>query len=109
MLGAPWCGGAILSFFGVSIAALRVAGGLIVASFAWQLLHAPEKREVAKHGQAQEAEGLDAIAFFPLTLPFTDRARHHLRRGRDRGHSSGGRPAMSPSYWRPPPPQLRWL
>lgn len=71
MLGALWCGGAILSFFGVSIAALRVAGGLIVASFAWQLLHAPEKREVAKHGQAQEAEGLDAIAFFPLTLPFT--------------------------------------
>ncbi|MDB5557401.1 MAG: family transporter [Enterovirga sp.] len=71
MLGALWCGGAILAFFGVSIAALRIAGGLIVASFAWQLLHAPEKREEAKQGQAQESEGLEAIAFFPLTLPFT--------------------------------------
>jgi multiple antibiotic resistance protein len=71
MLGALWCGGAILSFFGVSLAALRIAGGLIVASFAWQLLHEPEKREEAKTGQAQEAEGLEAIAFFPLTLPFT--------------------------------------
>lgn len=71
MLGALWCGGAILSFFGVSLAALRIAGGLIVASFAWQLLHAPEKREEAKQGEAQGAEGLDAIAFFPLTLPFT--------------------------------------
>ena len=71
MLGALWCGGAILSFFGVSLAALRIAGGLIVASFSWQLLHAPEKREETKQGQAQESEGLDAIAFFPLTLPFT--------------------------------------
>ncbi|NNM72207.1 MarC family protein [Enterovirga aerilata] len=71
MVGALWFGGAILSFFGVTIAALRIAGGLIVASFAWQLLHQPEKREEAKTGQAQEAEGLEAIAFFPLTLPFT--------------------------------------
>lgn len=71
MLGALWCGGAILSFFGVSLAALRIAGGLIVASFAWQLLHAPEKREEVKQGQAQEADRLEAIAFFPLTLPFT--------------------------------------
>ena len=71
MLGALWFGGAILSFFGVSLAALRMAGGLIVASFAWQLLQAPERREEVKQGQAQEAEGVDAIAFFPLTLPFT--------------------------------------
>lgn len=71
MLGALWFGGAILSFFGVSLAALRIAGGLIVASFAWQLLHQPEKREEAKAGQAQEAGGLETIAFFPLTLPFT--------------------------------------
>ena len=71
MLGALWLGGAILGFFGVTLAALRMAGGLVVASFAWQLLQAPERREGVKQGQAQEAEGLDAIAFFPLTLPFT--------------------------------------
>ena len=71
MLGALWFGGGFLSFFGVSLAALRMAGGLIVASFAWQLLQAPERREEVKQEQAQDSEGLDAIAFFPLTLPFT--------------------------------------
>ncbi len=71
MLVALWAGGPILSFFGVSLAALRLAGGLIVASLAWQLLHQPEKREGAKTDQAQESEGLEAIAFYPLTLPFT--------------------------------------
>ena len=71
MLGALWLGSAVLTFFGVSLAALRIAGGLIVASFAWTLLQTPERREEQKQEQASRAEGLDEIAFFPLTLPFT--------------------------------------
>lgn len=71
MLGALWAGAAILSFFGVSLAALRIAGGFIVASFAWTLLQTPERREEVKQEQASQAEGIEAIAFFPLTLPFT--------------------------------------
>ena len=38
MLGALWGGAYVLSFFGISLSALRIAGGLIVAASAWRLL-----------------------------------------------------------------------
>jgi len=71
MLGALWGGAYILNFFGVSLSALRIAGGLIVASRAWSLLGAPEQNEVRKHEQASQSEGCDDVAFYPLTMPFT--------------------------------------
>lgn len=71
MLGALWAGAYVLSFFGVSLAALRIAGGLVVASRAWALLSAPERIEERKQEQAGHAEGEDEVAFFPLTMPFT--------------------------------------
>ncbi|KQT78473.1 MarC family protein [Methylobacterium sp. Leaf466] len=72
MLAALWAGAPILNFFGVSLAALRIAGGLVVGASAWTLLRAPEAREARKHAEAQEPAGnLAEIAFFPLTLPFT--------------------------------------
>lgn len=89
MLGALWAGTPILSFFGVSLAALRIAGGLVVMSSAWTQLNRPEAREARKHAEAsgsgdrkaaelaQEIRAetppgaLTDIAFFPLTLPFT--------------------------------------
>jgi multiple antibiotic resistance protein len=73
MLAALWAGAPILNFFGVSLAALRIAGGLFVAAFAWTLLTAPEKREARKHAEAEPeaGENLAEVAFFPLTLPFT--------------------------------------
>lgn len=71
MLVSLWVGASILNFFGVSLAALRIAGGLIVTASAWRLLQTPEQQEERKQQQASEAEGIDAVAFFPLTLPFT--------------------------------------
>lgn len=71
MLGALWFGAWLLSFFGITLAALRLAGGLVVAFFAWQLLQAPEEREGMKEEQALGAQGVDDVAFFPLTMPFT--------------------------------------
>jgi len=73
MLSALWAGAPILNFFGVSLAALRIAGGLVVAASAWTLLTAPEAREARKHAEAQGSrpDNLAEIAFFPLTLPFT--------------------------------------
>lgn len=71
MLGALWLGAWLLGFFGVSIAALRLAGGLVVVSLAWQLLQTPEEREERKESQALPAQGVSDVAFFPLTLPFT--------------------------------------
>ena len=71
MLGALWGGAYVLSFFGISLSALRIAGGLIVAASAWRLLQSPELQEERKQEQASEAEGIDAVAFYPLTMPFT--------------------------------------
>jgi len=48
MLGALWGGAYILAFFGVSLAALRIAGGVFVATRAWSLLQAPETTEERK-------------------------------------------------------------
>ncbi|HYZ63536.1 MAG TPA: MarC family protein [Acetobacteraceae bacterium] len=73
MLVALWGGSYVLAFFGISLAALRVAGGLVLTGFAWELLGAPEHRESRKQAQASEAGSgaPDDVAFFPLTLPFT--------------------------------------
>ena len=71
MLVALWGGAYVLSFFGISLSALRIAGGVVVAVNAWSLLQAPETTEARKQRQAAEAEGIDAVAFFPLTIPFT--------------------------------------
>ena len=42
LLASLWLGGYILNFFGVSLSALRIAGGLVVAVLAWCLLMHPE-------------------------------------------------------------------
>jgi multiple antibiotic resistance protein len=84
MLGALWAGTPILNFFGVTLAALRIAGGLVVMSSAWTQLNRPEAREARKQAEASGSTdrgaaapsepapaALSEIAFFPLTLPFT--------------------------------------
>jgi len=71
MLGALWAGSYVLALFGISLAALRIAGGLVLSLFAWELLNAPERRDGRKQEQAADAGAADDVAFFPLTLPFT--------------------------------------
>jgi multiple antibiotic resistance protein len=72
LLGSLWLGSYILAFFGVSMGALRVAGGLVVAIRAWGLLMEPEVYEDRKATDAAPAQGADDdVAFFPLTMPFT--------------------------------------
>lgn len=70
MLVALWAGSYVLSFFGISLAALRIAGGIVLSLFAWELLGAPERRQDRKKEQVSDTGGED-VAFFPLTLPFT--------------------------------------
>ena len=72
LLGSIWLGGYILTFFGISLGALRIAGGLVVAFRAWQLLMQPEVHEDRKANDAAGArQPIDEVAFFPLTMPFT--------------------------------------
>ena len=48
-----WFGSMVLSLFGITVNALRVAGGLVVAVRAWDLLNSPENVEAQKEKQAQ--------------------------------------------------------
>jgi multiple antibiotic resistance protein len=71
MLGSLWIGAYVLNFFGVSLSALRIAGGFVIAISAWALLNKPEQNEERKQEQASHATGVQDVAFFPLTMPFT--------------------------------------
>ncbi len=76
MLISLWAGTYILSFFGITLNALRLAGGLVVATRAYQMLTAPELQDARKQAQAETASPIGlpeigTIAFFPLTLPLT--------------------------------------
>jgi multiple antibiotic resistance protein len=75
LLASLSIGAYVLSFFGISIPVLRVAGGLVIAYAGWDLLHASadEDREAepqAVSSAAREAS-LRSKAFYPLTLPIT--------------------------------------
>jgi multiple antibiotic resistance protein len=72
MLVALWGGAYVLSFFGISLSALRIAGGAVVALRALEMLNAPERNEARKSEQAGDSAAMsDSMAFFPLTMPFT--------------------------------------
>ncbi len=71
LLAALLAGAPLLGFFGISLSALRIAGGLVVAAHAWELLSVPEHQETRKTAQAAPADRADDVAFFPLTMPFT--------------------------------------
>jgi multiple antibiotic resistance protein len=72
LLGSIWLGGFVLNFFGVSLGALRVAGGLVVVASAWNLLMAPDPPPADRSAhQPLSAAELSARAFFPITMPIT--------------------------------------
>jgi multiple antibiotic resistance protein len=76
MLVTLGAGSYILNFFGITINALRIAGGLVVAVRAYEMLNAPQEHAERKQEQAKPVgeapeENLAGYAFFPLTLPFT--------------------------------------
>ena len=67
LLGSLLIGSYVLEFFGISLPALRVAGGLVVTSFGWQLLHAGIGADQRDAGDA----GHPIDVFYPLTMPLT--------------------------------------
>ncbi|HEY2596412.1 MAG TPA: MarC family protein [Chloroflexota bacterium] len=72
LVGSVWIGSLVLAFFGISLGALRVAGGLVVTVAAWGLLMEPERHEDRKVADAAPQHGdPEDVAFFPLTMPLT--------------------------------------
>ncbi len=69
--GSLYVGSSVLSLFGVSIPALRVGGGLVIAVAGWRLLNA--KAGLADPDVVLDGtpEALRTAAFYPLTMPLT--------------------------------------
>lgn len=66
---ALFLGSRVLSFFGISLEALRIGGGLAVAASGWAMLRAaPEAKDAPK---AMDTAPIERMAFFPLTMPLT--------------------------------------
>lgn len=61
-------GNYVLSFFGISIDALKIAGGIIIARSGFQLLNAKHKKDVGKKIQ-KESLSKEDISFTPLAMP----------------------------------------
>jgi multiple antibiotic resistance protein len=69
--GSLFVGSSVLGLFGVSIPALRVGGGLVIAVAGWRLLNA---RPGAPDGDVvleNSPDSLRRAAFYPLTMPLT--------------------------------------
>ncbi|MEN0072869.1 MAG: MarC family protein [Paracraurococcus sp.] len=66
-------GSRVLNFFGVSLDALRIAGGLAVAVAGWTMLKQdPEAGNKERSAtSALDTAPVERMAFFPLTLPLT--------------------------------------
>jgi multiple antibiotic resistance protein len=70
LLGAMFIGTYVLKFFGISLAVVKVGGGMVVAAAGWNLLNAEENSH--EPAGSKPADGVILRrAFFPLTFPFT--------------------------------------
>jgi len=70
MAGSYFLGSHVLDFFGVSLPAVQVGGGLVVCAFGWKLLMAKDG-ERSTTPEAVPPQNLFRQAFYPLTLPLT--------------------------------------
>jgi multiple antibiotic resistance protein len=69
-----YVGGYVLSFFGISLPVLKVAGGIVIAMSGWRMLSGPDTTEERR---SETASALPVtvtpsrFAFYPLTMPLT--------------------------------------
>ena len=68
LVGALLVGAVVMEFFGISISALRIAGGLVVARIGFGMLN-PDSSEELPDEQKKEAMDMRDIAFTPIAMP----------------------------------------
>ena len=73
LAGAMLGGSSILLFFGLSLAEIRIAGGLLVIATAWHLIRTDQRPDAALAvlSQADAHDPLAHAVFYPLTFPVT--------------------------------------
>lgn len=69
-----YVGAYVLSFFGISLPVLKVAGGIIIAISGWRMLSGPDTTE-ERRNETENALPVTVtpsrLAFYPLTMPLT--------------------------------------
>ena len=72
LVAAAFVGNYVLAFFDISLAVVRVGGGLLVAATAWRLLAAESASgDTSNASQVASAEEVAGRAFYPLSFPIT--------------------------------------
>jgi MarC family membrane protein len=70
VLLVSYAGGAsLLHFFGISVASLRVAGGLVIFGMAWAMMQARMSLAKQTPEEAEEAGSRTHLAIVPLAMP----------------------------------------
>jgi multiple antibiotic resistance protein len=72
LIASALVGAYVLDFFGVSIPAVQVAGGIVVCLVGWSLLNSPNTQPaVDRSAPRPTPEDLSQRAFYPMTMPLT--------------------------------------
>ena len=69
-----YVGAYVLSFFGISLPVLQVAGGFTIAMSGWHMLSGPDATEQRRTETASAVHAhtpASRLAFYPLTMPLT--------------------------------------
>ncbi|HUL06404.1 MAG TPA: MarC family protein [Candidatus Acidoferrum sp.] len=71
MVVSLFVGSHILAFFGLTVPAVQIAGGLVVMAAGWRLLQQGDDTGSRERQSAVGDEAMLRHAFFPLTMPLT--------------------------------------
>lgn len=71
MIASLFVGSHILGFFGLTIPAVQVAGGLVVVSYGWRYLQQGDDSAARQQQSKVSDQAILEQAFFPLTMPLT--------------------------------------
>jgi multiple antibiotic resistance protein len=73
LVASTLIGAYVLDFFGLSVPAVQVAGGIVVCSIGWSLLNSPNSAPAPNRNEPQDAphDDMSARAFYPMTMPLT--------------------------------------
>lgn len=71
VLGSIFVGTHVIEFFGLSVPVIRVGGGILVCSVAWDLLRSADAGLPTTPPRRATPAELAARAFYPMTLPLT--------------------------------------
>ena len=73
LIASVLIGAYVLDFFGISIPAVQIAGGVVICAIAWSLLNSPNSPPALAKEEPTTvtADDLGQRAFYPLTMPLT--------------------------------------